>query len=72
MKIWFDPKDIVAMVKFHSEYFFVHPYLIIVSNACNGVGVLFQAGVLFSRENAKGTALSKVYSEKKTHILIFV
>ena len=47
-------------------------YLIIVSYACYGVGVLFQAGVLFSRENTTGTALSKVYSEKKMHILIFV
>ena len=37
-------------------------YLIFVSNATNGVGVLFQAGVLFSTGNAKGTALSKVYS----------
>ena len=47
-------------------------YLIIVSNACNGVGVLFSSQRTFFRENAKGIALSKVYSEKKTHILIFV
>ena len=30
----------------------------------NGVGVLFQAGVLFSTGSAKGTALSKVYSDQ--------
>ena len=49
------------------------PNLIIVSNACNGVGVLFSSRRTFlSGRTQKGTALSKVYSEKKTHIIIFV
>ena len=48
-------------------------HLIIVSKTpVTALAYFFQAGVLFCRENAKGTALSKVYSEKKTHILIFV
>ena len=32
----------------------------------NGVGVLFQAGVLFSTGNAKGTALNQKYASQNT------
>ena len=39
-------------------------YLIIVSNATNGVSVLFQASVLFSTGNAKGTALNQKYASQ--------
>ena len=39
-------------------------YLMIVSNATNGVSVLFQASVLFSTGNAKGTALNQKYASQ--------
>ena len=39
------------------------PQLILVTIATTGGGVLFQAGVPFSSEHAKGTAFSKVHSE---------
>ena len=38
-------------------------YLILVTTTTTGGGVLFQAGVLFSSENAKGTAFTRVYSK---------
>ena len=48
----------------HSGTFGPFAYLILVSYATHGISMLFQAGILFSTGNAKGTALSKVYSDQ--------
>ena len=46
--------------------------LILVTPATTGGGVLFQAGVLFSSENAKGTTFSKVNAENiNTNLTLF-
>ena len=49
----------MKIVKMRNTY----AYLILVTTATTGGGVLFPAGVPFSTENAIKTAFSKVYSE---------
>ena len=53
------------------DIFRLCPEHILVTTATTGSGVLFfQAGVLFSPENAEGTAFSKVYSENINTIIL--
>ena len=53
---WIDTAAAAGVVTFAA-------YMIFVTNAPTASAYFFQAGVLFSTGNVKGTALSKVYSD---------